>query len=315
MSTRKPGDAPIPSARRDESGGFASRIESISKATPPPPKGKGLVMILIGLAVLYALYDTFTHGSSASRKVEEEAKGRNTEPPLAPRRDPETPKARAGANTGPKPAVEDPETIEITIPKVEIKLPEGLPSHVARELKLNLSTLATAGQAANSSVQADLMAEGVRAALRDTPPAFSEVPEALKPEVRSQLLEAFLPVLEVKRYRRELFEAAAWLAEGSGEESEEPLLDIYLAAYQQGLASDRDAPGAIMFLVAMPGRLGGPALAALDRIIVDKTRPLHVRLLAARVRPAEERSPRLLDMAKDPKVHPALREALGANGR
>lgn len=311
MSTRKPGDAPIPRARRDESGGFASRIESLSRATPPPPKGKGLVMILIGLAVLYALYDTFAHGSSASRQVRENAREAAKEPPLAPRREPEAPLPTTEPE--PTPPTVQPGTIEITLPRVDITLPEGLPSRVERELKLNLSTLATAGQPANSSVQADLMAEGVRAALRDLPPTFSDVPAALKPMVRGQILEALVPVLRVQRYRRELFEAAAWLAEGSGEESEEPLLEIYLAAYQKGLASDREAPGAITFLAAMPGALGGPALGALDRVILDPSRPLFVRVLAARVRPASERSQRMLEMAKDPKVHPALRAALGGS--
>ena len=73
--------------RGREPGGMQSRIGRISKAPPPSPKGKGIVLLFLGLAMVYALVDTFMlSGSSAGKVIEENhAADPGNNPPVAPR--------------------------------------------------------------------------------------------------------------------------------------------------------------------------------------------------------------------------------------
>ncbi len=82
-----PGD-PKPKGRTSEGsgarGGIAGRVEAASKMHAPAPKGKGLVMMILGVAVLGALIWDFTGRGAASRAVGRSAG--NAERPVAPSR-------------------------------------------------------------------------------------------------------------------------------------------------------------------------------------------------------------------------------------
>lgn len=310
MSMRNPEDTDNPISRRREGGSMASRIEAIAKARPPAPKGKGIVMILLGIAVLWALIDTFSRGSSAKRAVEDGRKGTPENPPLAPKRNPDEPD---NPSVDPKAPATPPESFEL--PGAKIELPEGLPPKVDRELRLNMVALASAGTPVQSLTEREIRKQVIRTALRDTPRAFAAVPATDKPAVRRQLLELFVRMLPLDQYRGPMFACASSIADGFGEESEEAWFDLHLAAYQKGLADDAQAPGAILFLGSSPTRLGAPAAAALDVVILDVNRPLHVRVLAAQVRPLEGRGTKITTLAKDPATPPALRQALNRSSR
>lgn len=312
MINPNPGDSERTVSRRRE-GSMASRIEAISKGRPPAPKGKGIVMILLGMAVLWALIDTFTRGTSASKAVEDNHAAIPENPPLAPRRNPEAP--GQPANPTPKDNPANLPSADPILPGADIELPPELPAGVAHELRLNMMSLASAGTPLQSISEGEIRAKVIRAALRDSPRAFAMVDDAHKPAVRSQLLELFVRILPLPQYRGSMYEAAASIAEGFGEASEEPWLTLHLAAYQQGLANDDDAPGAILFLGSSPRRLGASALAALDHVILDIARPLAVRVLAAHSRPMESRGTKLTELANDPATPPSLRRALNRTVR
>ena len=53
------------------------------------------------------------------------------------------------------------------------------------------------------------------------------------------------------------------------------------------------------------------SVGALDDVILDPMRPLHVRTAAARIRPKGSRSQDMMDLQASPETHPALRRALG----
>ena len=60
---------PAPGGARPAGGGIRSRVEAAMKAGAPAPKGKALVMMILGVVVLGALVWDFTGRSGPSRRV------------------------------------------------------------------------------------------------------------------------------------------------------------------------------------------------------------------------------------------------------
>ena len=256
-----------------EAKAIGDRIEAASKAVPEP-KGKGLVMILLAIAVLGALAWEFSGQGAASKATREAVERERREKeigekdvPLA-RDNPEDPAPRARPDAPPPPASTAP-TVEITLRGMKATLPPALAVS-----------------------------------------AWVETPEDEREALRLSLLEALVPLAKQKgRSAQEAFEAAAWLLEGAGEDAMEAILHLTNAT-PAALEDDRSAQAAILFLTRVPDGIDKRTALSLDGVIADSTRPLAVRLAAARARPKDGQSKRVRDLIDDPMTHPALRDAL-----
>ena len=248
-----PRDDQHPSSTR---GGIAARVEAASKMSHPGPRGKGLVMMLIGIAVLAAVIWDFT-GHGAARKAVLKAVDRQ-EAVVAP-------SGAAGS------AAEGP-ALELTLEHDGTELTLGATAAVAYVIS-----------AQDEAQHADLAGRVLRAL------AAREGFEG--------------------RAGREAFELASRLIHGAAQDARAAIDDLTIKAHA-ALALDAVAPAAIVFLERLPGGVDRLSARALDKVILDRERPLHIRLAAARARPAEGRPDTLARMAQDANTHPALREAL-----
>ena len=289
--------------------GLANRIERLSQQRPPTPKGRGLVLILIGIAMIVALIETFTKGSSAGRAVEKNHE--DDRPTVSAPRDPKGPTAPRDTPRN-QTVVEDDTDSGPHVPPADaapprttfdVELPDDLPPALARDLRLNLGSL---GDLTTSFPQ------GVDGALREIPPLVGRTPEAHRTTIRAMVFERLLEAAKRPRFRRGAYEAAAWLLPDAGEESEESVLDLLILAGRGALEDNTAAPAVIAFLDAYPHSPGPAAVAALDATILDAERPLHIRVAAARARPTEKRSSKIDALAVDESTHPLLRAAIGA---
>ena len=302
-------------------GGLANRIGRVSKTPPPPPKGKGIVLLLLGVAVIYALVDTFASGSSAGRAIEKLHEGDpGDNPPVASNSvetdGPDLPTEDDPSSGGQivefpgndrplAPTPFDGPTPEAALPGDNIILPEGLPARVERELRMNLFVFENLATAQWLPMQASL---------RALPPILDKVPSDRQSELRSFLLAQVAHVAHSSRFRGAALETAAWLVRDS-DEMDSALFDLLRIALGQGLKDDASAPGAIALLGSLPDRGGAGAVGAVDDVILDPTRPLHVRVEAARIRPTAGRSQALRELGRSGETHPLLREALGEEVR
>jgi hypothetical protein len=235
-------------ARHGEREGIAGRVEAVSRMHRPAPRGRGIAMAVLAVAVLAALIWDFT-GHSA---VEKAMPGRGDDTPVV------APKAG----------------------DVDLSLP----------LSTEAGTVAFSASAAVKRLLA-------------APPGEREA-------LRAQILAALAQQGHVRgRAAREAFELASRLVGGSKTAPSAAVDDLTRRA-QDALADDEAAPAAILFLTRVPGGVDGIGARALDRIILDPSRPLTLRLEAARARPAKGRPPELEELARDPATHPALRAAL-----
>lgn len=287
------GDAPVP---RD----LAGRVGRISRQAPPPPKGRGIVIALIAAAMVWALIDTFTGGGGASKAIEEsrEESGDPTPPSL--------PFEEGGMGVSDlKARLDDAarQTPGAPLARTDVELPDGLPEALATRLQQSLGVL--------PAVPLGHLAE-VATEVRRIPAQIAEAPEALRAPLAAKALSLFARNAVVAPIRPALLESAVWLArQGLLDDAAAPdVATLRKAAVDQGLASDAEAPAALAFLAVLPLGADLAALDAIDDVIADAARPLHVRIAAARVRPREGRGPRLWLLADDAATHPLLREAL-----
>jgi hypothetical protein len=293
-----------------EAPGLANRIERLAQQRPPAPKGRGIVLVLIGLAMVWAMIETFTRGSSAGRAVEKSHK--NERPPVSAPPDPQALPAPVDVPQGPDlsqglpgpvDVPQDPEAAPPVQTSFDVALPDGLPPALARDLRLNLGSL---GDLQTSFPQ------GVDQALREIAPLVGRTPEAQRAAVRAMVFQALARAAKRPRFRRGAYEAASWLLPDAGEESEETVLDLLILAGRGALQDDTAAPAVIAFLDAYPHSPGPAAVAALDATVLDAARPLHIRVAAARARPTDKRSAKVDALASDPDTHPLLRAAISA---
>lgn len=250
-----------PGRTQRESQGIRGRVEAAAKAHAPAPRGKGVVMLLLGLAVVAALIWDFTGRGAASRAVRESAD------------DGERPVPREG------PTGDHPEP----------------PASPAAEFRIDVEVK----EGATLSMTPYDAAAYVDSPEKDEPPGL-----------RRRVLEALVEPAGDKGSRARIaLETAAWLARGAGPDCTATLARLSLEAYP-ALEDDRTAHAAILFLSSLPDRGGDLGAVSLDDVILDARRPLHLRIAAARVRPAEGRPQAIEDLASSPATHPALREAL-----
>jgi hypothetical protein len=261
------GDPEEPSPGRPErkASGIAARVEAAAKHRAPAPKGKGIVMLLLGAAVIAALIWDFTGRGAAGRAIRESVD------------DGERPVAKDAPTEPDTPRAADPKDDDL----IDVEVKEGA--------SLSMSPL-------------------------DAAAFVGSAPAEERPVLRRRVLAALVdPAGGTGHRARHALEAAAWLAREADEESGGTLAQLTLKAYP-ALEDDRTAYAAILFLAALLERggvvspVGG---AALDGVILDAKRPLHLRIAAARIRPAAGRPQRVEALASDPATHPALREALG----
>lgn len=262
-----PGDPEerLPGRPARKPAGITARVEAAAKHRAPAPKGKGVVMILLGVAVLAALIWDFTGRGSAGRAIRESVD--DGERPV-PKEGPAKPDEPGPPATPPPP---DPTLIDVVVKEGAI---------------LSMSPLDAAAFVASA-------------------------PEADRADLRSRVLKALVAPAGAKGGRASAaLEAAAWLAKDAGEQSAAVIARLTLKAYP-ALEDDRTAYAAILFLANVPDRGGAAGAAALDDVILGRKRPLHLRIAAARIRPAAGRPDAVTALATDPATHPALREALG----
>ncbi|MDF1700531.1 MAG: hypothetical protein P1V36_05170 [Planctomycetota bacterium] len=230
--------------------GIAGRVEAASKMAVPAPKGKGIAMMLIGVAVLGGLIYDFVGGSGASKKVRSisERQGKAVTAESAPG-----------------------EALELVIED------EG-------------QTLTMSSSAAIAY--------------------YTSAPAAKQAEIRPRLL-AILAATEGLAGARgqEAFELASRLLEGADARARDSIADLALKGIAL-LKDDTAAPAVAFFLGAMPEGIDRTTARALDNVIIDKARPIHVRVAAAQARPAEGRSEAVQALMRDGKTHPQLRAAL-----
>jgi hypothetical protein len=257
-------------------GPLGDRIEATTRKSVPDPKGKPLVMIILAIAVLAALAWEFSGKGAASqatrRAVERVEREKEAQNPPLAREDPAAPKS----------------------PQAEI--PPTAPPR----------------RAPSAAALIDVKIGETKATL---PPALAvaawvEADAAQREAMRLQILDALLPLAERKgSAAREAFEAAAWLVDGASEDATEAILRLTNAT-TRALEDDDAALGAILFLARVPDGVDKRTALSLDGVIVDSTRPLQVRIAAARIRPKDGQSRRITDLIADPMTHPALRDAL-----
>jgi len=267
----------------DEDGGISGGVERTPRHRVPAPKGKGAVMIVLAVAVLIALIWDFSGRGPASRATRE-----------AVERDREERKKNAKR---PLVAPEDPDLPPTSLPGVRPPAPGHTPN--TRVTPKKPATIEVRmGQATVTMPAAAALAFWVKA------------PEAEREALRLQILDALLePARGGGTAARDAFDAAAWLVEGAREKATEAILRLTNAT-TAALEDDAAAAGAILFLSRLPDGVDRRTAVSLDGVISDPSRPLRVRIAAARLRPKEGRPQRVSDLIEDPLVHPALRDAL-----
>jgi hypothetical protein len=268
--------------RTPRPGGLADRMAKIASQRPPPPKGKGVVLVLVGLAVTYAVIHSFVLGGGSGERLRKEVDAREVKPQVAsegPAEDVPTPSPR---ETPPLPPSEP-----------EWQVPPGLPDELASSLRRD-------GIAAAGSDPAR-----ARAAVARLPEAVARAPESVRAATRAFVSDRLAEAVARGTARKEALEAAIALQPSQADAG--PLLAA-VAAY--GLADDAAAPSALLFLESFADRGGPQAVAAMDAVVLDGARPLTVRVLAAKARPEGELPEALARLRDDPATPPALAGAL-----
>lgn len=252
MKLNRMGDEADPTRKPlTERSGIAGRVEAASKMAAPAPKGKGIAMMLIGVAVLAGLIYDFTGRSGASKKVRQITE--NQPKPVAA-------KAKPG------------EALEITIRD------EGQ--------ELTMSSAAAIAY-------------------------YTSAPAEKQAEIRPRLLKTLAAEEDLYGARaQEAFELASRLLEGADARSRDAIADLAIKGLTL-LDDDDAAPAVAFFLGANPEGIDRTTARALDKVVLDTRRPIHVRVAAAEATTPEGRSEAVEALAADAKTHPQLRKALG----
>ena len=230
--------------------GIAGRVESAAKMKAPPPQGKSIAMMILGVLVLAALIYDFTTRGGPSEKVRRitEQQGK-----------PVTAKDKPG------------EALQITL------------EHEGQEL-----TLSSAAAIAY----------------------YASAPAEDKATIRPRILKSVASAEDLAGARaQEAFELASRLLEGAGEDSQDAIADLALVGLPL-LDDDVAAPAVAFYLGSMPEGVDRTTARALDKVILDANRPIHVRVAAAQARPKDGRPEKVEALAADPATHPQLRRAL-----
>ena len=239
--------------QQPERTGMAGRVEAAAKMKAPPPRGKSIAMMILGVLVLAALIYDFTTRGGPSKKV---------------RRITEQQGKAVTAKSAPGEALQ----LEIT--------------HEGQKM-----TLSTAAAKAYFTSAAN-------------------APGEVRPTIQLRMLEALAGIEDLSGQRaQEAYELAAMLIEGADARARDPIADLSLGAIPL-LADDLAAPAVAFFLGEAPEGIDRTTARALDKVILDKNRPIHVRIAAAQARPKDGRPDAVNALATDGTTHPQLRKAL-----
>jgi hypothetical protein len=314
----RPAPAPEASRSGDLRQRLAERMESMGKLKVPPPKGRGIVLIAVGLVLLYSLIKTLSGSSAIGDRLRKDIEEREKPPVTAPegpaptKPPPTSPATPPGTGVpgspvpAPAPDVKRPMEVEgedggarppvrAPVPDLGVSVPAGIPEGIARRLQLSIASLS----------QGRLIAE---AGLRDLP-SIVEASGESKAAVRAFVLESLRRVLGT-RLAAPALESAAWLAVGAETPSEAALRAIRDHAAAAGVEDDETAGAALLFLDALADRGGEPGIKARERVLLAGARPVHLRVLAGRGIAPDQRSEAVRRLAENPETHPAVREAL-----
>ena len=273
---RRPMSGPKHSAR------VRDRVEAVARTPAPDPKGKGLVMIILAISVLGALVWEFSGRGAAGKAAKESVERARRESAL------EASSEGRGASGQASLPVARPNPDEVETPLPPPPRRDAVPGTIKLQMGPTTATLPPALAVA----------------------AWLEATADRREAMRLEILEALLPLAKNGgNPAYEAFEAAAWLMDGAGEDAAEVILHLTNAT-TAAIEDDRAALGAILFLSRVADGVDKRTGLSLDSVIADSTRPLSIRLAAARVRPAEGRSKRVRELTEDPGTHPALRDAL-----
>lgn len=279
MSPFQPGAEKAPEPKAPA--GLAGKVGHTARMRPPDPKGKGLAFALIaGAAVIAALYQ-FATGTGAAETVREnrakdaiEAERRDTDlvAPRAPTEEPQpapakpSPPEPAVTPPAPAPGVPTPEA-PVTTPAPEpirvAPLPEGLGGETAANLRLALGAIQS----------------GYTVAAADLPRLVYRAGERERPLVRQVVVETLARLAKRPDTRGLAFDAALALTDDNPGD-----LTVFVAAAAAAVSDGDDtAAEALVFLDHLTPADGAPAVGALEALIADDIRQLHLRVLAARV--------------------------------
>lgn len=293
--------------------GMAGRIHKISKSPPPAPKGKGIAMALLGVAVLASLIHTFLSDGSAAEGVREAHEADIRRAPSAPSAPPESPPASSTPDPLPLPVgpsngnTDAPTELpgELVMPGSSFTLPEGLPGPIETRLRETLSIFENLALALQHGRSPDFA---------KMPVLLAEVPAEQRDGVRMVMFELLLKTASTSAYARGTFETAAWLVPEATTEQKGLVSKLILVACQSGLGRNASAGAAMAFLEQVPDPLGSLETFSLEDVILDARRPLDIRLAAARLTEKRElaTSKRLVALHEDPTTHPLLRAALAS---
>jgi hypothetical protein len=272
-ATVQPDDARTPRPAPTPSRGM--RLDRVLGQKVPPPKGRGIVLAIVGVLVLVSVVITFTQETPMTRRLREEPRERTGVPPVA-----------TDGDLGTEPPS-----------SAVLHVPEGLPVPLARTLLLAATSLRGAPTGVDGLAVAT-------AALKELVEAARTAPEESQGAVRGFVVERLVEAVKRGTHARSALESALEIQLSAAE-----ALPLVEAASVQGLADDGAGPAAVLFFESLPDRGGEKAAAGLDVVVLDSTRPMALRVQAAKARP-RPLPDILLRLAADPATPSPLRSAL-----
>ena len=298
MSTEDPNapasDNPEGSPQLRES--LTKRLQRIGTEPAPNPKGKGIVLALLGLVLIGAVVEMFMGKGAASNAID---RARSENPAGATATGPVQPEAPEG--TEPDAPAVPPTAFS------EIEIPADMPEEYGRQLAGDLSALG------GSYLGTQLPRTAVLSAVRALPARLARAPAGHEEAAYGLALERAAEMVERGFERSAALELTLDLMPDVPAGAQSILDRIMLAARSRGLADPQAANAALMLLDALPNTGGAVTLALIEEVVVDPTRPLITRLLAAKALEGHEVNPNVLRLAEDEDTHRLLRAALRRN--
>jgi hypothetical protein len=264
----------------------SSRFASM---TVPPPRGRGIVLALIGAVALYALVNAFVGGGGSD--------DRRDRGPVLPL---EAPPDSAPALPRPPPEPPPPPPPAPTPPAGEAPIPAGLPEGTARRLRLAVSAVRHPPPGLGAAEARVIASAGIR----ELPAIAAEAEEPHRAAVRGFVLERLAEFAREERFAPDAWDAAV-LTAPRGEEA-----GLLVTVAAQALGRDATTPAALLFLSTLPDRGGAAASGPVSELILDAERPLLLRILAARTLDPAARAEVARRAAEGDTIPEPLRDAL-----
>jgi hypothetical protein len=265
---KTPSAAPVAKVRQP--GDLVAHLERVGQQKAPPPKGRGIALLVIGGVAVVGAIHTLVFGGPVGRRLTQQIEERERQEAAKP-----APLATAAPGS---PAAPTPTTTA----------PAAVPSQPAAPSE----TVVVAADSAEVLALAALRAPADR-----------------RESVRRVALEAFAEMASPGAHRRTALENALRLANDAVPEEAEVWGRITEGAIA-GLDAPADAGLALLYLATLRERAGEAGTRALERVVDDERRPLEQRCAAARTLPEGSRAPLLARLSSRRHAHPELLRAL-----